>query len=120
MVILITGDRTYKNRRKVWKEIYKRRKKVKFVIEGGAKGADMLAYECAMLLGIQPITVDANWDKFKKAAGPIRNHKMLELLMSFKDKKLVLAFHPNLEKSKGTKDMVSRAKKAGLLVKVIK
>lgn len=121
MVALITGDRNYKDKRKVWKELDKRKKRLRFVIEGGAEGADKFGYEGAMLLGIQPITLDANWDRFKKAAGPIRNGKMLAVLKLFKGySKIVLAFHPNLKKSKETANMIKQAKAAKIRVKVFK
>ena len=123
MLLLATGDRKWKNRRSVWKEIYKRRKKLLFVFHGGARGADALVEDCCKLLGIQPVRLDALWEKQGRAAGPIRNSMMLKLFLSVQipgQSKMVVAFHKNLEKSKGTKDMVRRAKKAKLRVKVVK
>lgn len=121
MIALVTGSRKWKDRHKVWKEIYKRRKKLTYVFHGGAKGADLLADDCAALLGIQTVRCDALWGRHGLAAGPIRNTMMLRLFLAVGGKeKIVLAFHSNLAKSKGTKDMVRRAKKAGLTVKVIK
>ena len=54
----------------------------------------------------------ADWDKYHKAAGHIRNQQML----TEGKPTLVLAFHHDLARSKGTKDMVRRALKAGLAV----
>ena len=123
MICLVTGDRKYKHPKKVHAEIYKRRKKIKLLIQGGAKGADQQAYEAAMLLGIPTATCDANWQFFGRRAGPIRNSTMVKILKAFYDageNVLVLAFHSNLRKSKGTADMVRRCKQAKFTVKVVK
>lgn len=55
----------------------------------------------------------ADWDKHGKAAGPIRNQEMLDngkadALVAFWD-----------GKSPGTKDMIRRAKRKGIKVKVV-
>lgn len=83
------------------------------ILNGGAKGADSAAKMWGEKLGFKVVTVDANWDKFGKAAGPIRNREMLKL-----EPDLVLAFHPNLEQSSGTKHMVEIARAAGVPVEV--
>ena len=48
------------------------------IIEGYAKGADTLAGEWALARNIHLLTYPANWRKDGKAAGPIRNVRMLE------------------------------------------
>ena len=77
------------------------------------KGADKITGEIAKELGLQVIAVPAKWDRFGRAAGPVRNREMLELKPD-----LVVAFHHDIEKSKGTKDMVNAARKAGIRTKV--
>jgi 2-C-methyl-D-erythritol 4-phosphate cytidylyltransferase len=126
MVVLVTGDRNWQSYiviKKTLKALQKKHK-IKFLIQGGAHGADTIAKCVAAWLGITPITVDALWEIQHKAAGPIRNKKMLELLELFneglKDDVLVLAFHDTLKKSQGTKNMVELAKKAGINVKLIR
>ena len=52
----------------------------------------------------------ADWDKHGKAAGAIRNREMLKKGQP----NLVIAFHTALQQSKGTRDMVELAKKAGI------
>lgn len=83
--------------------------------EGEARGADRLAAEAARRLGIPShriLRFPAKWGKYGKAAGPIRNQQMLDEGKPT----LVLAYHNDLENSKGTKDMVSRAEAAGVTV----
>jgi hypothetical protein len=57
----------------------------------------------------------ADWQKFGKAAGPIRNQQMLDEGKP----DLVIAFHEDLENSKGTQDMINRAKVQGVPVRLI-
>lgn len=79
------------------------------IIEGGAKGADEMARNMAEEFGAKAVTVPALWDLHGKAAGPIRNQRMVD---DFKPD-LVVAFPGG----RGTADMVSRAKAAGIPVK---
>jgi hypothetical protein len=86
------------------------------IIHGGCKGADSIAGYLAGQLGFQVRVFKADWSKYGKAAGPIRNQQMLDE----GHPNLVVAFHDALENSKGTLDMVSRARKAEINVIVIK
>ncbi len=83
-------------------------RKVTTLIQGGAKGADALAAQWAYERGIPVSTFAANWDKDGKAAGPIRNQRMLE--QGVPD--LVVAFAGGT----GTADMIKRARAAGVEV----
>jgi hypothetical protein len=62
------------------------------------------------------IRVSAKWEKYGLAAGPIRNQEMLD---TYKPD-LVVAFHNDIEHSKGTKDMITRAMNYGIEYKIIK
>jgi hypothetical protein len=79
------------------------------VIEGEARGADTFARLCAGVLGIEVLRFPADWEKYGRAAGPIRNSQMLKE----GNPDVVVGFHHDIEKSKGTRDMLTRAKKAG-------
>ena len=114
MKVLVTGDRNWTNKKVILREL-KKIKGLELVIEGGARGADTLAAECAQELGVPVCIFPANWNYYHRAAGPIRNDWMLKYGQS----DLVLAFHNDLDNSKGTKDMVSKAKAAGVKVKLI-
>jgi hypothetical protein len=48
------------------------------IIHGGARGADTLAGEWAKYHNIECIEEKADWEKYGKRAGPIRNQKMLD------------------------------------------
>ena len=77
------------------------------IIEGEAHGADSCALEAAMTLNLPVLKFRAKWELHGKAAGPIRNQEMLDAGAP----DLVLVFHDDLPNSKGSKDMVRRARK---------
>lgn len=58
----------------------------------------------------------AEWDKYGRAAGPIRNKQML--LYVLEAKPLVIAFWDGI--SRGTKNMVSQAEKADVEVRIVR
>lgn len=84
------------------------------VIEGGARGADRLAREAAEWCGIPVQTYPADWSHYGKAAGGIRNQRMLDEGRP----DMVLAC-PDPE-SRGTWDMVRRAEAAGVPVRIVR
>jgi len=89
------------------------------VIAGAADGIDSFVAQEARKRGLHVHEVPALWNIHgKKAAGPMRNALMVELLQVFTRhgyKTLVLAF-PDLE-SKGTRNCIKVAKAAGFEVK---
>lgn len=93
------------------------------IIEGGARGADQAAAEwvrqfqpdCGCGCSVQLLSFPPDWVKHGKAAGPIRNQQMLDEGRP----DIVVALHDDLIASKGTKDMVQRAKKAGIPVYLV-
>lgn len=84
------------------------------IIEGGATGADRLAQIAAVRLGLVVAEFPAEWGKYGKRAGPIRNRRMLD-----EKPDLVIAFHSNLAVSRGTKDTVNEARRRGIPVEII-
>lgn len=128
MRVLVCGDRFWRDYKKILHTLQAihRKTPIDCVIEGGQRtmssahvvadyGADWLARAAAFSLGIPVIEFPANWTLQKLAAGPIRNSVQLK----FGKPDLVLAFHSDLSKSKGTKDMVNKARKAKVPVKLI-
>jgi hypothetical protein len=79
------------------------------VITGGARGADTMAFFAATARGMKTIVFVADWKRYGRAAGPIRNRRMLEARPD-----VVAYAHDDLESSKGTKNMVELARKAGV------
>lgn len=108
MRVLVCGGRDYRDEVRVFKELDQI--KPSDLIEGGASGADTLAYRWAKrnLDADHRHTYDADWDRHGKAAGAIRNQRMLDEGKP----DLVLAFPGG----RGTADMVRRAKRAGVKV----
>jgi YspA, cpYpsA-related SLOG family len=111
--VLFCGDRNWTSKEPIRKQM----RKVKLanpntvVVHGAARGADTLAADVATEFELGVEAYPAQWDRFGRGAGPIRNQQMLDSGVD-----LVIAFHPNIEASKGTKDMVKRARKAKIPV----
>ncbi len=113
MRILFCGDRGWTDTAKISAAFDEYQPTL--VIEGEAKGADRLAREEANRRRIPVLPFRAKWEEYGRAAGPIRNRQMLDE----GEPDLVLAFHSDLDSSKGTKNMVYQARKRGIPVIVI-
>jgi hypothetical protein len=110
--ILITGDRNWTNW-EVVADALSEFPRSALVIHGGAKGADTIAGKLAEQLGFSVHREPAQWEKYGRAAGPVRNKVMLDM-----EPDIVLAFHDDLENSKGTRHCVESAKKRGIEVRL--
>jgi hypothetical protein len=118
MRLLVCGGRNYEN----WdlmKDVldnFLQNNNIDVLIEGEAKGADSMAREWAEDRGIPVMKFPANWMKYGRAAGPLRNKQMLN------DGKPHYAFafydRPRAE-SRGTANMVGQLKAAGIPVEEI-
>lgn len=82
------------------------------VICGMARGADLLGERYALDRGFQVQRFPADWDKYGKRAGYIRNEEMA------KNADALVAFWDG--ESRGTKHMIELAGKYGLKTRVIK
>jgi hypothetical protein len=82
------------------------------IIHGCADGADSMAGAFAKRRGMKVLEFPARWDIHGRAAGPIRNK---EMLVDGKPDK-VYAFYRNKIASRGTRNMVMQAMKAGVPV----
>jgi hypothetical protein len=110
--VLFCGDRDWNDGDAIRKAFDRFRPSV--VIEGEARGADKLSRREAELRGMSVkdgtiLPFPADWGRYREAAGPIRNQQMLDE----GNPDLVVAFHSDLANSKGTADMVKRAREAG-------
>jgi hypothetical protein len=79
---------------------------VEALINGGARGADQGAVDWARANGVRVAVFNADWAKHGKAAGPIRNQRMID-----EGKPDVVIAFPG---GRGTADMVFRAEAAGI------
>lgn len=104
MRILVTGGRNYTDRCTVWRMLGALNPETT-IIHGGCSGADTLADEAARYYGMSIEVFAAEWDEHGKAAGPIRNQKMIDA-----DPDLVIAFRGG----RGTRDTLRRARDAGI------
>lgn len=109
MRVIVCGGRHYADKWAVFEALDRVDTKngIDLVIHGAMTGADTLAEEWARARCIPYMGVPADWATYEHAAGPRRNQQMLELCPDG-----VIAFPGG----KGTLDMVSRAKKAGVPV----
>ncbi len=115
MRVLVCGDRKWWDGKAILRELRRLPPPIT-VIEGEARGADTLARLVAENQGWPVLRFPARWDVYGKAAGPIRNKQMLDEGKP----DLVLAFHDNIQESRGTKDMVMQATKRGIETLVIR
>ncbi len=114
MRVLVCGGRDYTDRgwlQSVLSRIHAA-SSITVLIHGRARGADSLAGEWAERNGVMVLEYAADWERYKKAAGAVRNQRMLD----HGKPELVLAFPGG----RGTADMVGRARDAGVRTIVIR
>ena len=70
------------------------------VVQGGANGADAMGERWAKSHALESTTVNADWPKYGRSAGPIRNYAMLKIGID-----LVVAFPGG----RGTANMIIQA-----------
>ena len=108
--ILVTGGRNYYDKEVIHATLKEldRQHGITTLIHGGASGADTIAGAWAKEQGITVWVYPADWAKYGKAAGPMRNRDML----TRGKPDLVVAF----EGGRGTANMIKQAREAGILV----
>lgn len=112
MYVLICGDRHWSDHAMIEAEL-STLAEGSIIIQGGAPGADDIADTVARALSLGSISYRADWDRYGRRAGPIRNREMLDT-----NPQEVWAFHDDIEHSKGTRDCVKEAKRRGIPVRV--
>lgn len=116
--VLITGSRTINDKLKVTNMLNRLLVNVKDDIEmlfGDADGVDKIAWDWCKLNDIPYQRYKPDWDTYGRAAGPMRNTDMINQLT--KDNCLVIAFWD--KKSRGTKDVINKARAKDLFTIVI-
>lgn len=118
--VIVAGSRTANNFELVEKSLMIYFKEHKFhradveIISGTARGADQLGEQFANKYGLKLTKFPADWDKYGKSAGYIRNEEMAKYAT---ENGILFAFWDG--KSKGTNHMINLAKKYSLTVIVI-
>jgi hypothetical protein len=109
MRVIVCGSRNETDRRGIFDELetFHFYYPITTLIHGGAKGVDSFAGEWAEDRGIPVEVYPADWNKHGRAAGPIRNQKMIE-----QNPRCFIAF----DGGPGTANMVKTAKIAGVKV----
>lgn len=118
MKFLVTGSRDWANKDVIWARL-KHLPEYWILVHGNARGADTIAaIHWGGKYGSEyVIPYPADWTKWGKAAGPIRNKQMLN---ENPDIEFVIAFNDDISQSKGTKDMVMQAIRKGIPVEIIR
>lgn len=75
-VIAVVGSRDYDRLETVHDQVASLPDGV-IVVTGGARGVDAVAEDAAREAGLDVRVMNANWSKYRKAAGPIRNKKLV-------------------------------------------
>ena len=108
--VLVCGGRDFSDMKKLMANLDRLHRDQKFccLIHGNARGADTFAAQWAYMNDVRTKEFPADWTRYGKAAGPIRNKEMLE------DGRpdLVVAFRGG----KGTQNMIEQAKRKGVEV----
>lgn len=117
MKIVVAGCRDYDNYKEA-KEfidaclVQLKKKNTPIFLSGGCKGADRLGERYAMENGFEIQYYPALWEKYGRAAGPIRNEQMAQAC------DLVICFWDG--KSRGTASMIRLAEQYGKPVHIKK
>lgn len=126
MKVLVCGSRHFNDTDRINREL-KAIGNISEIIHGGAPGADTCAGTFARDNSIPVKRYPALWDIHGKSAGPIRNRQMLtegkpDLVIAFLGEVAQQEIFYGLsdsQHSRGTKNMIQLATKAGIPVKVI-
>lgn len=113
MIVLVCGDREWLDEETVALRLSRLPAGTK-IIHGACRGADTCGGVVARRLGFTIQAFPAQWDLYGPSAGPKRNILMLE-----QKPDLVIAFHSDISKSRGTAHTVREAKKRKITVEVI-
>ena len=112
MKLAIIGSRTFNNYELLYDYLEEHLNTTTMVVSGAARGADSMGERWAKENGIKTLIFPAEWDKYGKRAGYIRNEDII------KNCDFCIAFWDGV--SKGTMHSVSLCKKYNKPVTVIR
>jgi YspA, cpYpsA-related SLOG family len=109
MKVIVCGGRDYPSPSHVFAGLddLHAERPISELMQGGATGVDQFARDWAIYNGVKRWVCHADWKTHGKAAGPMRNQRMLEWKPD-----VVVAFPGG----RGTADMVRRARDTGIEV----
>lgn len=111
VTVIVCGSRTWTDQPHLWStldELYAA-EPFDLLVHGGAKGADSLAHDWATANGVAVVECPANWERYGKAAGPIRNERMIR---DYQPSLVVAFLGPG--QSPGTRQMIDLARRKGI------
>ena len=121
--MIIAGSRTFNDYKllkqsifNIFKDKHIKRNDVR-IISGTANGADKLGERYAQEFGLKLTRMSAQWDKYGKRAGYVRNAEMAKYAVEDDNIGVLVAFWDDV--SKGTKHMIDLANRYGLEVHII-
>ena len=109
-IVLVCGGRDYEDQAALnaaLNAFHSQTLKIRVLLEGGCRGADLLAENWAHQKGIHTARMMALWGIYQNGAGPMRNRAMLLLKPVY-----CIAFPGN----NGTADMIKVSRDAGIPV----
>jgi hypothetical protein len=128
-VVLVTGNRSFESHDAV-EALLRLQPEGTIVVQGEAQGADSLAADVALELGMPLAGFPASWEvtaytpthrikhgprgAYDSAAGFIRNQRMLDAVLAHAGEAVCAAFTDDIERRSGTRDMATRAYLAGM------
>ena len=110
MKLAIVGSRDFYNYTYLENLLDPIKEKIEWIISGGAKGVDSLAEKYAARNQIPFLLFPANWERYGKRAGFLRNQQIVDAA----DYMLAI---PTLQ-SRGTRDSIRRAEIKGIPIEV--
>lgn len=114
MRTIFCGSRDLTNSWHIWNALQHLDAHADTIIHGGARGADAIADYYARKMGFTVEVFPAEWDRYGKRAGYLRNQAMLDGGADH-----VYAFvNKPIEESRGTAIMVDIARQAGVPVDI--
>ncbi|WP_353571512.1 DUF2493 domain-containing protein [Candidatus Albibeggiatoa sp. nov. BB20] len=111
MKLIIAGSRDFNNYKLLCQHMQQLNLKPSEVISGTCRGADLLGEQWANDNNVNIVQFPANWNKYGKKAGPIRNKQMADYGTA------LIAFWNG--KAGGTSNMVRLATVGGLKVYIV-
>jgi hypothetical protein len=113
MLVLVCGSRDWADPGAIYDELHKLPRSV--IRHGGGRGADRMAGHIASRLGHIVQVFNADWERYGRRAGIMRNIEMLDTAPT---PSMVLAFRQSPD-SRGTNHTIAETRKRGIPIRVI-